>query len=65
MVYTPPVLEVLKSATFDTWFSDLKDIVVLCGGDKRTQDGDIKRAIEIAASWKGASHGNESEKKAD
>jgi putative addiction module killer protein len=116
MVYTPPIREVLKSATFDTWFSNLKDrqarariavridrlslgnpgdvkpvgcgvsemridygpgyrvyftqrgpfvIVVLCGGDKRTQDADIKRAIEIAASWKGASNGNESEKEAD
>ena len=27
-------------------------VVVLCAGDKRTQDTDIKRAIEIAASWK-------------
>src|SRR3954465_9793712 len=27
-------------------------VVVLCAGDKRTQDADIKRAIEIAASWK-------------
>jgi putative addiction module killer protein len=30
-----------------------KVVVVLCAGDKRTQDSDIKRAIEIAASWKG------------
>jgi len=29
-----------------------KVVVVLCAGDKRTQDADIKRAIEIAASWK-------------
>lgn len=27
--------------------------VLLCGGDKRTQDADIKRAIEIARVWKG------------
>lgn len=27
--------------------------VLLCGGDKRTQDADIKRAIEIARIWKG------------
>jgi putative addiction module killer protein len=26
--------------------------VLLCGGDKRTQDADIKRAIEIAKGWK-------------
>lgn len=26
-------------------------IVLLCGGDKRTQDVDIERAIEIAADW--------------
>lgn len=26
-------------------------IVLLCGGDKRTQDADIKRAIEIAEDW--------------
>lgn len=27
-------------------------IVLLAGGDKRTQDADIKRAIEIAKDWK-------------
>ena len=26
-------------------------IVILCGGDKRTQAADIKRAIRIAADW--------------
>jgi putative addiction module killer protein len=26
--------------------------LLLCGGDKRTQDADIKRAIEIAEDWK-------------
>ena len=26
-------------------------IVILCGGDKRTQAADIKRAIEIADKW--------------
>ncbi len=95
--------EILKSATFDAWFSRLKDrqarariaaridrltlgnpgdvkpvgsgisemridygpgyrvyfvqrgsavVVILCGGDKRTQAADIKRAIKIAADWK-------------
>ena len=28
-------------------------IVILCGGDKRTQAADIKRAIEIAGKWSG------------
>jgi putative addiction module killer protein len=28
-------------------------VVLLCGGDKRTQDADIKRAQAIAAQWKG------------
>lgn len=27
--------------------------LLLCGGDKRTQDADIKRAIAIARVWKG------------
>jgi putative addiction module killer protein len=27
--------------------------VLLCGGDKRTQDADIKRAIKISKDWKG------------
>ena len=27
-------------------------IVLLAGGDKRTQDADIKRAIKIARDWK-------------
>jgi putative addiction module killer protein len=27
-------------------------VVILCGGDKKTQAGDIKRAIKIAADWK-------------
>ncbi len=27
-------------------------VVILCGGDKRTQSADIKRAIKIAADWK-------------
>src|SRR5579883_973363 len=26
--------------------------VLLCGGDKRRQDADIKRAIEIAKDWR-------------
>jgi putative addiction module killer protein len=26
--------------------------VLLCGGDKKTQDADIKRAIGIAKAWK-------------
>lgn len=26
-------------------------ILLLCAGDKRTQDADINRAIEIAADW--------------
>lgn len=31
-----------------------KTIVLLCcGGDKRTQDADIRRAVEIAKNWKG------------
>jgi len=28
-------------------------VVLLCGGDKRTQDADVKRAITIARDWKG------------
>ena len=27
-------------------------VVILCGGDKKTQAADIKRAIKIAADWK-------------
>jgi putative addiction module killer protein len=97
------VREILKSATFDAWFSRFKDrqamariaaridrlahgnpgdvkpvgsgisemridygpgyrvyfaqrgpsvVVILCGGDKRTQAADIKRAIKIVADWK-------------
>lgn len=96
--------EILKSSTFDAWFSGLRDrqarariaaridrlslgnpgdvkpvgsgvsemridygpgyrvyfttrgpiiIVLLCGGDKRTQTGDIERAIKIAKKWSG------------
>ncbi|MBX5462030.1 MAG: type II toxin-antitoxin system RelE/ParE family toxin [Steroidobacteraceae bacterium] len=26
-------------------------VILLCGGDKRTQDADIKEAIRIAANW--------------
>lgn len=28
-------------------------VLLCCGGDKRTQDGDIRRAVEIAKNWKG------------
>lgn len=102
MDYTSRMREILKSATFDAWFSGLRDrqakariaaridrlslgnpgdvkavgsgvsemridhgpgyrvyftqrgpiiIVILCGGDKRTQTADIKQAIEIAGKW--------------
>lgn len=27
-------------------------VLLLCGGDKRTQNADIKRAISIASNWK-------------
>ena len=27
-------------------------VVILCGGDKRSQAADVKRAIKIAADWK-------------
>jgi len=98
------MLEVLKSATFEAWFTGLRDrhardrisarirrlglgnpgdvkpvgagvsemridygpgyrvyfvqrgdfvVVLLCGGDKRTQNADIKRAIQIAKDWAG------------
>lgn len=104
MVYTPGMIEIHKSATFDKWLLGLRDraararveariarmalgnpgdvkplrngihemridygpgyrvyfmqrgqtiIVLLAGGDKRTQDADINRAIEIAQDWKG------------
>ncbi|HTW79528.1 MAG TPA: type II toxin-antitoxin system RelE/ParE family toxin [Terracidiphilus sp.] len=29
-------------------------VILLCGGDKRTQDRDIKRAKQLAAEWKDA-----------
>jgi putative component of toxin-antitoxin plasmid stabilization module len=60
---TVAILEVLKSTTFDVWFTGLRDrhgyrvyfvqrgdfvVVLLCGGDKRTQNADIKHAIQIA-----------------
>ena len=32
-------------------------IVLLCGGDKRTQSKDIERAHKLAAEWKEDSHG--------
>jgi putative addiction module killer protein len=97
------MLDVLKSATFETWFTGLRDrqaqarinarirrlslgnpgdvkpvgsgvsemridygpgyrvyymqrgktlVLICCGGDKRSQDADIERAIEIAKDWK-------------
>jgi putative addiction module killer protein len=27
-------------------------VVLLCGGDKRTQDADIERASDLAKDWK-------------
>jgi putative addiction module killer protein len=69
MVYTTNVREVPKSATFSgvsemridygpgyrVYFTQRGPIiiVILCGGDKRTQAADIKRAIEIAGKWSG------------
>jgi putative addiction module killer protein len=32
-------------------------VVLLCGGDKRTQTADIQRAIELAAQWQEQNHG--------
>lgn len=32
-------------------------VVLLCGGDKRTQSADIKRAIDLSANWQESEHG--------
>jgi putative addiction module killer protein len=32
-------------------------VVILCGGDKRTQAGDIKRALGLAVQWREQEHG--------
>ena len=32
-------------------------VVLLCGGDKRTQSRDIKRALSLAAQWREQNHG--------
>jgi putative addiction module killer protein len=103
IVYTLPMLEVLKSATYNDWFEGLRDrqarariavrverlgfgnpgdvkpvgagvsemridygpgyrvyfaqrgnttLLLLAGGDKRTQNADIKRAIQLLKSWR-------------
>lgn len=104
MDYTYPMLEIVKSETYEQWFRKLKDrqaqarinarvlrvqqsghfgdvkparegvsemrvdygpgyriyfmqrgsliVVLLAGGDKSTQDADIKAAIRIAKEWK-------------
>jgi len=104
MDYTYPMIEVIKTETYENWFRKLKDrqaqarinarilrvqqsghfgdakvardgvsemridygpgyrvyfmqhgsvvVVLLAGGDKRTQDEDIKTAIKIAKEWK-------------
>lgn len=31
-------------------------VVLLCGGDKRTQPSDIKRALSLAAQWQEQDH---------
>lgn len=36
--------------------------LLLCGGDKRTQDVDIRLAVAMAKNWEGASDGNEATK---
>jgi putative component of toxin-antitoxin plasmid stabilization module len=59
MDYTCSMLEIIQSETFARWLGKLKDrqavaklVVLLAGGNKSTQDADIKRAIEIAKEWK-------------
>lgn len=39
---------------YRVYFTRIGDIalLLLCGGDKRTQDADIKRAIRLATDWK-------------
>jgi|SRR5882672_8505956 len=32
-------------------------VVLLCGGDKRTQSGDIKRALGLVEQWREQEHG--------
>lgn len=34
-------------------------VVLLCGGDKASQDADIRKAIQIATDWQGVAHGSE------
>ena len=75
-----PPLEIFRSAAFERWLRDLRDlqartrvvaraygpgyrvyfmrrgfdaVVLLCGGDKRTQAADIERAKGLAEDWRG------------
>ena len=42
------------SAGYRLYFTRRGDtiIILLCGGDKRAQDADIRRAVELAKAWK-------------
>jgi putative component of toxin-antitoxin plasmid stabilization module len=56
MVYNFCVVEMLKTAEFDTWLSKLRDrqavARITARIDRLTSGADIKRAIGLANGWK-------------
>jgi putative component of toxin-antitoxin plasmid stabilization module len=54
MDYNPHMVEIREAPEFTNWLAALKDrrgqvlVILLCGGDKRTQSKDIRKAIEVA-----------------
>jgi len=46
------MIELKQTATYRKWHRGNEMVLLLCGGDKRSQQKDIETALQLAKEWR-------------